>query len=322
MELKGIDAKLFTLEPESPLSYSSKYSVAEAAMKRGKKYPGDLASAAVAFYDDVFHRQHQLRTGKISVASFPGLIYGRFDGQVCSSFLHLLTCYKKEKSLDKMPWSYPEVKRKLRASAQTVEDNRFVKCLVRLLKSLAIAAISAGVFLLLFWLLPKVEPASGLEFFMGLATVVAVVSCLAFSLWSVILLLGGFGPSKQQRQDLANAYIGAMRYIRYRILWYQEHYELSERGWFIPQTLRGVPPYLVEAEKELRDQVKNVQDVLRRELGEDWIAPTETVGWKDVDSAANFLADMLHANWLLDEENKKALEEISAANIKDFGVNN
>ena len=40
MELKGIDAKLFTLEPESPLSYSSKYSVAEAAMKRGKKYPG------------------------------------------------------------------------------------------------------------------------------------------------------------------------------------------------------------------------------------------------------------------------------------------
>lgn len=320
MELKGIDAKLFTLEKSQSVRVD--YLIKD-GKKHIRKYPGDFASGIVAVYDERNYRELQAQTGKISVASFPGATYGTFEEYtVCNSFLQLHTCYQKEKSLDKMPWSYPEVKRKLRASAQTVEDNRFVKCLVRLLKSLAIAAISAGVFLLLFWLLPKVEPASGLEFFMGLATVVAVVSCLAFSLWSVILLLGGFGPSKQQRQNLANAYIDAMRYIRYRILWYQEHYELSERGWFIPQTLRGVPPYLVEAEKELRDQVKNVQDVLRRELGEDWIAPTETVGWKDVDSAANFLADMLHANWLLDEENKKALEEISAANIKDFGVNN
>ena len=286
MALKGIDAKLFTLEPESPLSYSSKYSVAEAAMKRGKKYPGDLASAAVAFYDDVFHRQHQLRTGKISVASFPGLIYGRFDGQVCSSFLHLLRCYKKEKSLDKLPWSYPEVKRKLRASAQTVEDNRFVKCLVRLLKSLAIAAISAGVFLLLFWLLPKVEPASGLEFFMGLATVVAVVSCLAFSLWSVILLLGGFGPSKQQRQNLANAYIDAMRYIRYRILWFQETYEID-----------AVPSYLAEAEKALLSQVKNVQDVLRRELGKDWLVPMETICVDNIEGLMGFMETFQFAEW-------------------------
>ena len=308
MELKGIDAKLFTLEPESPLSYSSKYSVAEAAMKRGKKYPGDLASAAVAFYDDVFHRQHQLRTGKISVASFPGLIYGRFDGQVCSSFLHLLRCYKKEKSLDKLPWSYPEVKRKLRASAQTVEDNRFVKCLVRLLKSLAIAAISAGVFLLLFWLLPKLEPASGLEFFMGLATVVAVVSCLAFSLWSVILLLGGFGPSKQQRQNLANAYIDAMRYIRYRILWFQGSHRFFD-----------VPPYLVEAEKELRDQVKNVQDVLRRELGEDWLVPMETACEDNVDGLESFMADFLLLSWHMEEEKKKKLEEKSNEIIELFG---
>ena len=308
MELKGIDAKLFTLEPESPLSYSSKYSVAEAAMKRGKKYPGDLASAAVAFYDDVFHRQHQLRTGKISVASFPDPIYGRFDGQVCSSFLHLLRCYKKEKSLDKLPWSYPEVKRKLRASAQTVEDNRFVKCLVRLLKSLAIAAISAGVFLLLFWLLPKVEPASGLEFFMGLAIVVAVVSCLAFSLWSVILLLGGFGPGKQQRQDLANAYIDAMRYIRYRILWFQGSHRFFD-----------VPPYLVEAEKELRDQVKNVQDVLRRELGEDWLVPMETACEDNVDGLESFMADFLLLSWHMDEERKKKLEEKSNEIIELFG---
>ena len=308
MELKGIDAKLFTLEPESPLSYSSKYSVAEAAMKRGKKYPGDLASAAVAFYDDVFHRQHQLRTGKISVASFPGLIYGRFDGQVCSSFLHLLRCYKKEKSLDKLPWSYPEVKRKLRASAQTVEDNRFVKCLVRLLKSLAIAAISAGVFLLLFWLLPKLEPASGLEFFTGLTCVAAAGSCLAFSVWSVILLLGGFGPGKQQRQDLANAYIDAMRYIRYRILWFQGSHRFFD-----------VPPYLVEAEKELRDQVKNVQDVLRRELGEDWLVPMETACEDNVDGLESFMADLLFLSWHMDEERKKELEEKSNKNIELFG---
>ena len=308
MELKGIDAKLFTLEPESPLSYSSKYSVAEAAMKRGKKYPGDLASAAVAFYDDVFHRQHQLRTGKISVASFPGLIYGRFDGQVCSSFLHLQKCYRKEKSLDKLPWSYPEVKRKLRASAQTVEDNRFVKCLVRLLKSLAIAAISAGVFLLLFWLLPKLEPASGLEFFLGLATVAAAGSCLAFSVWSVILLLGGFGPGKQQRQDLANAYIDAMRYIRYRILWYRDDYRAI-----------AVPPYLVEAEKELRDQVKNVQDVLRRELGEDWLVPMETACEDNVDGLESFMADFLLLSWHMDEERKKKLEEKSNEIIELFG---
>ena len=320
MELKGIDAKLFTLEKSQSVRVN--YLVKD-AMKHIRKYPGDFASGIVAVYDERNYRELQAQTGKISVASFPGATYGMFEEYtVCNSFLQLHTCYQKEKSLDKLPWSYPEVKRKLRASAQTVEDNRFVKCLVRLLKSLAIAAISAGVFLLLFWLLPKIEPASGLEFFTGLACLAAAGSCLAFSLWSVILLLGGFGPGKQQRQDLANAYIDAMRYIRYRILWYQERYELSERGWFILQPLRGVPPYLMEAEKELRDQVKNVQDVLRRELGEDWIAPTETVGWKDVDSAANFLADMLHAYWFLDEENKKALEEISAANIKDFGVNN
>ena len=277
-------------------------------MKRGKKYPGDLASAAVAFYDDVFHRQHQLRTGKISVASFPGLIYGRFDGQVCSSFLHLLRCYKKEKSLDKLPWSYPEVKRKLRASAQTVEDNRFVKCLVRLLKSLAIAAISAGVFLLLFWLLPKLEPASGLEFFTGLTCVAAAGSCLAFSVWSVILLLGGFGPGKQQRQDLANAYIDAMRYIRYRILWFQGSHRFFD-----------VPPYLVEAEKELRDQVKNVQDVLRRELGEDWLVPMETACEDNVDGLESFMADFLLLSWHMDEERKKKLEEKSNEIIELFG---
>ena len=277
-------------------------------MKRGKKYPGDLASAAVAFYDDVFHRQHQLRTGKISVASFPGLIYGRFDGQVCSSFLHLLRCYKKEKSLDKLPWSYPEVKRKLRASAQTVEDNRFVKCLVRLLKSLAIAAISAGVFLLLFWLLPKLEPASGLEFFTGLTCVAAAGSCLAFSVWSVILLLGGFGPGKQQRQDLANAYIDAMRYIRYRILWFQETYEID-----------AVPSYLAEAEKALLSQVKNVQDVLRRELGEDWLVPMETACEDNVDGLESFMADFLLLSWHMDEERKKKLEEKSNEIIELFG---
>ena len=317
MELKGIDAKLFTLEKSQSVRVD--YLIKD-GKKHIRKYPGDFASGIVAVYDERNYRELQVQTGKISVASFPGATYGTFEEYtVCNSFLQLHTCYQKEKSLDKMPWSYPEVKRKLRASAQTVEDNRFVKCLVRLLKSLAIAAISAGVFLLLFWLLPKVEPASGLEFFMGLATVVAVVSCLAFSLWSVILLLGGFGPSKQQRQNLANAYIDAMRYIRYRILWYQEHYELSERGWFIPQTLRGVPPYLVEAEKELRDQVKNVQDVLRRELGEDWLVPMETACEDNVDGLESFMADFLLLSWHMDEERKKKLEEKSNEIIELFG---
>ena len=284
MELKGIDAKLFTLEKSQSVRVD--YLIKD-GKKHIRKYPGDFASGIVAVYDERNYRELQAQTGKISVASFPGDTYGTFEEYtVCNSFLQLHTCYQKEKSLDKMPWSYPEVKRKLRASAQTVEDNRFVKCLVRLLKSLAIAAISAGVFLLLFWLLPKVEPASGLEFFMGLAIVVAVVSCLAFSLWSVILLLGGFGPSKQQRQDLANAYIDAMRYIRYRILWFQETYEID-----------AVPSYLAEAEKALLSQVKNVQDVLRRELGKDWLVPMETICVDNIEGLMGFMETFQFAEW-------------------------
>ena len=306
MELKGIDAKLFTLEKSQSVRVD--YLIKD-GKKHIRKYPGDFASGIVAVYDERNYRELQAQAGKISVASFPGDTYGTFEEYtVCNSFLQLHTCYQKEKSLDKLPWSYPEVKRKLRASAQTVEDNRFVKCLVRLLKSLAIAAISAGVFLLLFWLLPKVEPASGLEFFMGLATVVAVVSCLAFSLWSVILLLGGFGPSKQQRQNLANAYIDAMRYIRYRILWFQGSHRFFD-----------VPPYLVEAEKELRDQVKNVQDVLSRELGEDWLVPMETACEDNVDGLESFMADFLLLSWHMDEERKKKLEEKSNEIIELFG---
>ena len=286
MELKGIDAKLFTLEPRSSYSEKNEESLAKAAAKRAEKYIDDPASVRVALEDYILYRLQSSATREISVAAFPSTVCGRDEEQIYMLFLHLLRCYKKEKSLNKMPWAYPEVREKLRVSAQTVEDNRFVKCLVRLLKSLAIAAISAGVFLLLFWLLPKVEPASGLEFFMGLAIVVAVVSCLAFSLWSVILLLGGFGPSKQQRQDLANAYIDAMRYIRYRILWFQETYEID-----------AVPSYLAEAEKALLSQVKNVQDVLRRELGKDWLVPMGTICVDNIEGLMGFMETFQFAEW-------------------------
>lgn len=291
MELKGIDAKLFTLEPGSAGDNPKIDLLSNEGKKLLNKYPNDYKSAIVVAFDTLIHRVHRSRPGKIPVANFVsiGNAYLRVP-----YFIHLQRCYKNGKTLDKMPWAYPEIRNKLRACAQTVEDNRAGKCLVRLLKSLAVAAISAGVFLLLFWLLPKVEPASGLEFFLGLATVAAAGSCLAFSVWSVILLLGGFGPSKQQRQDLANAYIEAMRYIRYRILWFRE----EDKSY-------AVPPYLVEAEKELLNEVKNVKDVLRRELGEDWLVPMETV-------CDNELMKKLDARvnaQIISEEIAQALEE-------------
>ena len=305
MELKGIDAKLFTMEPGSAGDNPKIDLRSNEGKKLLNKYPNDYISALVVAFDTLIHRGHQSRPGKIPVANFVSTEIGYLQ---VPHFIHLQRCYKNGKTLDKMPWAYPEIRNKLRACAQTVEDNRAGKCLVRLLKSLAIAAISAGVFLLLFWLLPKVEPASGLEFFLGLATVAAAGSCLAFSVWSVILLLGGFGPGKQQRQDLANAYIDAMRYIRYRILWFQGSHRFFD-----------VPPYLVEAEKELRDQVKNVQDVLRRELGEDWLVPMETACEDNVDGLESFMADFLLLSWHMDEERKKKLEEKSNEIIELFG---
>lgn len=294
MELKGIDAKLFTMELGSAGDNPKIDLRSNDGKKLLNKYPNDYKSALVFAFDTLIHRGHQSRPGKIPVANFVSKEIGYLQ---VPHFIHLQRCYKNGKTLDKMPWAYPEIRNKLRACAQTVEDNRAGKCLVRLLKSLAIAAISAGVFLLLFWLLPKVEPASGLEFFLGLATVAAAGSCLAFSVWSVILLLGGFGPGKQQRQDLANAYIDAMRYIRYRILWFREKYKSD-----------AVPPYLVEAEKELLNEVKNVKDVLRRELGEDWLVPMETVCDNELMKKLDALVNTLIITEEIEQELKERLK--------------
>lgn len=278
MELKGIDAKLFTMKPECPFDDNEYDSNINDALKRAEKYVNDPGSYFVAVYDYVFWRKYSTVKGKISIAKFPPTIAREDEEHVYMLFLQLLKCYKKEKSLDKLPWSYPEIKNKLRACVQTVEENRFVKCLVRLLKSLAIAAISAGVYHGIYKLMPHLEKASGLEFFAGLVWLVAGISCLAFSLWSVILLLGGLGPSKSQRQDLAKAYVDAMRYIRYRILWFQETCEIDL-----------VPSYLAEAEKELLSLVENVKDVLRRELGKDWLVPMETVCYENIEGLMEYL---------------------------------
>ena len=311
MELKGIDAKLFTMVQGSYSNDKGMMFYMNPAMKLVKKYPGNFASGFAAAYDDSLHRVHQAYAGKISVEAFPDPIYGEFDGELCSPFLHLLKCYEKEKSLDKLPWSYPEIKNKLRACVQTVEENRFVKCLVRLLKSLAIAAISAGVYYGIYKLLPHLEKASGLEFFAGLVLLVAGISCLAFSLWSVILLLGGLGPSKSQRQDLAKAYVDAMRYIRYRILWFQDTYNEMLR-----RRTGEVPPYLAEAEKELLNEVNSVKDVLRRELGEDWLVPVETICVEDVDK---LMEEMEMYEMLICLTNKEYIVERSHEINEMFG---
>ena len=95
MELKGIDAKLFTLEKSQSVRVD--YLIKD-GKKHIRKYPGDFASGIVAVYDERNYRELQVQTGKISVASFPGATYGTFEEYtVCNSFLQLHTCYQKEK---------------------------------------------------------------------------------------------------------------------------------------------------------------------------------------------------------------------------------
>lgn len=321
MQLKGIDAKLFTLEPGSPIDAENQSSITKAAINRAEKYRGDLISGVVAFYDEWEYREHRFQTGKISVADFPGALLGKYEDQYCSLFLHLLKCYKKERSLDKLPWSYPAVRDKLRDCVQTVEDNRLGKCLVRLLKNLAWAAVSAGICFLFYQLILGVETGSDLEYLLGFAFVAAGCVCLGY-LWSSVVGLLTLGPSKAQRQDLAKAYVDAMRYIRYRNLWFRKRY--------IKRYIKSiVPPYLEEAEKELRNQVANVKDVLRRELGEEWLAPGETdfeddgadaiIRFMDLNNNVERMIEFLETyDAALELYNEEIIEKKSARLIKTF----
>lgn len=193
-------------------------------------------------------------------------------------FQYLFDQHKDEKrKLEDMAWGYSEIKENLHNAAKRIRRGTFSKYdRSDIFRNFIGTLLSAVVFCLsLFFmdgglekLVDRVEWGYNIEGFLMMLD-----SLLRFGSWFVLFIAGAAtliflfctigaisNARKSRYNNLIDAYLNAVRFIRIRILWFQDAYNTN-----------SVLPFLAEAEAELWKETRGVRRIIRKKLGRDYL---------------------------------------------------
>lgn len=261
MKIKKIDKELFPAlggqkpKGESPRDYvrteSKKMNIAEDIDDAVKRYDDIISEYCENESHSPSFAEDTLPDREVSEVFFKdnGLFYDK-DPICFDYFNHLMQKKKENVNNAKLPWGYHKRIDDLWSSVRTVRNGTGIYRLKEPLKNFGQALIAALITYICYVLMDKgilVLIAWGAFFIAGAITLIL--------LGASFISIFGSGASFDDKKKLERDFLNALRFVRFRALWYQQ---MTGED--------AVPAYLIEAEKAIFDTVKPVKKVLKKRL--------------------------------------------------------
>lgn len=281
MKLTPLDNKLFCINTDKAFLTAFISKISDPAYKLSIDKPEATEEELIKSLD--YGLTNACNTGKerVYVDRFPEsflLLSFRNKPVVLHYFSYLFNQHEyDERKLEDMTWGYREVKENLHNAAKRIRRGTFSKYdRSDIFKNFIGTLLSAVVFCLsLFFmdgglekLVDRVEWGYNIEGFLMMLD-----SLLRFGSWFVLFIAGAAtliflfctigaisNARKSRYNNLIDAYLNAVRFIRIRILWFQDAYKTD-----------GALDFLAKAEAELWKETRGVRRIIRKKLGRDYL---------------------------------------------------